>query len=277
LLTPEREREMSIAWRDRHDHAARDELAYSHLRLVLKIARSFTGYRLPLADMVAEGNVGLLRAIDRFDPERGVRLSTYASWWIRAAIQAHVLRSWSLVRIGTTTAQRRLFFNLRRLKIQLQNSDHGNLTPQTLSTIATKLQVREADVVEADMRLNAVDISLNAEPDVDSGCDFLDRLPDDSPGQEEALGDADEQMLRRARITEAIKRLTPREREIVFERHFRERPVAFEDLSHRYAVSTERLRQVEKRAIEKLRLAVTTISPKRARTEPLIGLLALSE
>lgn len=260
LLTQEREREVAIAWRDRRDHAARDELAYSHLRLVVKIARGFAGYRLPMADMVAEGNVGLLRAIDKFDPGYGVRFSTYAVWWIRAAIQAYVLRSWSLVKIGTTAAQRRLFFNLHRLKTQLQSSDRGSLTPETLSTIATTLQVRVSDVVEIDMRLNTVDSSLSAEPDGDGGNNGLDHLPDESPDQETALGDVDEQLHRRAIVAEALKRLTPREREIIVERHFRETPAPFDELSHRYAVSSERVRQIEMKAIKKLRLAVATNS-----------------
>lgn len=258
LLTQEREREIAIAWRDCRDRAARDELVHSHLRLVVKVARGFAGYRLPLADMVGEGNVGLLRAIDKFDPEYGVRFSTYAVWWIRAAIQAYVLRSWSLVRIGTTAAQRRLFFNLQRLKMQLQSSNPGSLTPEMLSTIAMKLEVRVSDVIEADMRLNTADSSLNASLDSGGGNDWLDSLPDDSPDQETALGDADEQLRRRAMVAEAMKRLTPREREIVIERHFRERPAAFEELSHRYAVTSERVRQIELKAINKLRLAVAT-------------------
>ena len=261
LLTQEREHEVAIAWRDRRDRAARDELAHSHLRLVVKIARGFAGYRLPLADMVAEGNVGLLHAIDKFDPEYGVRFSTYAVWWIRAAIQAYVLRSWSLVKIGTTAAQRRLFFNLHRLKTQLQSTDRGSLTPETLSTIATTLQVRVSDVVEIDMRLNTADSSLNAEPDSDGGNNWLDHLPDGSPDQETALGDVDEQLHRRAMVAEALKRLTPRERKIIVERHFRETPAAFEELSRRYAVSSERVRQIEMKAIKKLRLAVATNFP----------------
>lgn len=258
LLTQEREREVAIAWRDRRDHGARDELAHSHLRLVVKIARGFAGYRLPLADMVAEGNIGLLRAIDKFDPEYGARFSTYAVWWIRAAIQAYVLRSWSLVRIGTTAAQRRLFFNLQRLKMQLQSSNPGNLTSETLSAIATKLEVRVSDVVEIDMRLNTADSSLNTQPDGESGVDWLNLLPDDSPDQETALADANEQLHRRTTLVAAMTNLTLREREIVFERHFREQPTAFEELSHRYAVTSERVRQIELKAVNKLRLAVAT-------------------
>jgi RNA polymerase sigma-32 factor len=262
MLTPERELEIATAWHDRGDRAAREELTRSHLRLVVKIARGFKGYGLPLADLVAEGNIGLLHAIDKFEPQRGFRFATYAVWWIRASIQAYILRSWSLVKIGTTGAQKRLFFNLRRLKLQLQDPDKDGLLPETASMIATKLNVRESDVAEMDERLSAPDNSLNAHLAGDASTEWIDLLPDDRPDQETVVGEADEHARRHTLLKSAMARLGPREREIIVERRFKEKPVTLRELSDRYSLSPERVRQIEVRAIEKLRVALGAPSSK---------------
>lgn len=260
ILSAEREQEIAIAWRDQGDRAARDELARSHLRLVVKIARDFKRYGLPFADLVAEGNIGLLHAIDKFEPQRGFRFATYAIWWIRASIQAYILRSWSLVKIGTTAAQKRLFFNLRRLKSQLQDTDQDDLLPETISAIATKLNVHETEVVEMDDRLSTRDNSLNAYVTEDAATEWLALLPDDRPDQETVLGEADERLRRRALLDSAIGQLKPREREILVERRFKEKPTTLRELSNRFALTRERVRQIEVRAVEKLRVAVATNS-----------------
>jgi RNA polymerase sigma-32 factor len=257
LLTREREHEIAVAWHDRHDHAARDELAASYLRLVIKIASRFKGYGLPLADLVAEGNIGLLHAIDKFEPERGFGLASYAVWWIRASIQAYILRSWSVVKIGTTTAQKRLFFNLRRLKAQLQDAGHDELMPETISAIAKNLSVRESDVIEMDMRLGAADNSLNTPVAGDVATEWLERLPDDRPDQETLVGGANEDLRRHTLLRSALDGLKPREREIIVERRLTSKPATLRKLSDRYAVTPERVRQIEMRAMEKLRVAVT--------------------
>lgn len=257
VLTREREREIATPWHDRHDRAARDELAASYLRLVIKTANRFKGYGLPLADLVAEGNIGLLRAIDKFEPDRGFGLATYAVWWIRASIQAYILRSWSLVKIGTTAAQKRLFFNLRRLKAGLQDTDRDGLAPETISAVAKELGVREAEVVEMDLRLSRADSSLNAPVAGDVAIESLELLPDESPDQESQLGEANERTHRRALLRSALDGLKPREREILVERHLTAKPPTLRELSDRYALTPERVRQIEMRAIEKLRIAIS--------------------
>ena len=268
MLTPERERTIATAWHEHQDRSARDELARSHLRLVVKIAYGFKGYGLPLADLVAEGNIGLLHAIDKFEPERGFRFATYAIWWIRAAIQAYVLRSWSLVRIGTTAAQKRLFFNLRRLKQRLGTGDSDDLLPETISAIAASLDVRENEVVEMDDRLRAADNSLNTRLGSDAETEWLELLPDERPDQEAIIGEADERVHRRAMLDAAMTRLKPREREIIVARRFKDKPVTLSELSHRYALTRERVRQIEIKAIEKLRVAMTSTSAKAGAREP---------
>jgi len=257
MLSPEREQELARAWKDREDRDALEHLVGSHLRLVVKIARGFTGYGLPLADLVAEGNVGLMQAAEKFDPDRGFRFATYAMWWIRASIQEYILHSWSLVKMGTTAAQKKLFFNLRRLKGQMAELDQGDLPPEAVAKIATELDVPESEVIEMNRRLAGSDNSLNAVMGgVDGDSEWLDMLPDESPSQETIVGDRKELRQRREMLDVALKKLNPRERDIIFERRLKDEPSTLEELSHRYAVSRERIRQIEVRAFEKLQRAM---------------------
>ena len=259
MLSPEREQELARAWRDREDRDALKHLVGSHLRLVVKIARGFTGYGLPLADLVAEGNVGLMQAAEKFDPDRGFRFATYAMWWIRAAIQEYILHSWSLVKMGTTAAQKKLFFNLRKLKGQMAELEQGDLPPEAVTKIATELDVPEAEVIEMNRRLAGSDNSLNAlmgGAGADSDSEWLDMLPDEGPNQETIIGDRKELQQRRLMLDVALKKLNPRERDIIFERRLKDEPSTLEELSHRYAVSRERIRQIEVRAFEKLQRAM---------------------
>jgi len=258
MLSPEREQALARAWRDREDREALTQMVGSHLRLVVKIARGFTGYGLPLADLVAEGNVGLMQAAEKFDPERGFRFATYAMWWIRAAIQEYILHSWSLVKMGTTAAQKKLFFNLRRLKGQMAELEQGDLSPEAVSRIAADLAVPEAEVVEMNRRLAGSDNSLNALMGAgsDSDSEWLDMLPDESPSQETLVGERKELQQRREMLDVALKKLNPRERDIIFERRLKDEPSTLEELSHRYAVSRERIRQIEVRAFGKLQRAM---------------------
>lgn len=251
LLTAEREFEISTAWHDRNDRAALGELVGSHLRLVVKIARRFAGYGLSFSDLVAEGNVGLMRAAEKFDPARGFRFATYARWWIRASIQEYTLRSRSLVRIGTTTAQRRLFFNLRRLKASLETIEKNDMTPEAVTSIAAELGVQEGEVIDMNWRMGGRDNSLNT---IRSGTEdeWLEILPDERPSQEAVVIDLEERRRRHHILGSALKELGVREREIVVERRLRERPATLEELSHRYAVSPERVRQIEVHAFKKL-------------------------
>ncbi len=256
MLSLEREQELAIAWRDHGDRAALQQLVGSHLRLVIKIARGFSGYGLPLSDLVAEGNLGLMQAAEKFEPERGFRFATYAMWWIRAAIQEYVLHSWSLVKMGTTAAQKKLFFNLRKIKGRLEELEQGDLPAATVTAIATELDVPELEVVEMNRRLGGADTSLNAFVGAESDSEWLEMLPDERPSQETLLVDRDEFMQRKERLGDALKTLNPREREIIVERRLTDEPLTLEELSHRYAVSRERIRQIEVRALEKLRRAM---------------------
>lgn len=260
MLTPEREHEIAVAWRSAQDRAALDELVGSHLRLVIKVARGFTGYGLPFADLVAEGNIGLMQATNKFEPERGFRFSTYAMWWIRAAIQEYVLRSWSLVKIGTTGAQRTLFFNLRRLTAKLAAFEQGDLAPEATAMIAEHLRVAESAVVEMNRRLAGADASLNARVADDADGDLLERVPDERPDQEAVVGEAEETRWRRALLGMALEALDPRERAIVTARRLAEKPATYENLSQRFAVSHERIRQIETRAVAKMARSMTTVS-----------------
>jgi RNA polymerase sigma-32 factor len=263
MLTVEREREVAMAWRSRQDRTALDELVGSHLRLVIKVARGFAGYGLPLADLVAEGNIGLMQAAAKFEPERGFRFATYAMWWIRAAIQEYVLRSWSLVRIGTTAAQKKLFFNLRRAKAQLAAFEQGDLAPEAVAAIAEDLQVTENAVVEMNRRLAGTDASLNAPVVSESGSELLELVPDERPDQETALGEAEEVRRHRALLGMALETLNARERTIIVAHQLRERPATFEELSQQFAVSPERIRQIEVRAIAKLARSVANVTALR--------------
>ena len=252
MLTPEEELRLSKNWRDTEDMASAHRLVTSHLRLVAKIAMGYRGYGLPIGELISEGNVGMMQAVKRFDPERGFRLATYAMWWIRAAIQEYILHSWSLVKMGTTAAQKKLFFNLRRLKGQMQAIDEGDLQPEQVAKIAHALAVPEQDVINMNRRLAAPDHSLNAPLRADSEGEWQDWLVDNAESQEETIGDAEEMTGRKALLANALKTLNERERHILIERRLKDNPTTLEDLSQHYDISRERVRQIEVRAFEKL-------------------------
>ncbi|MCC7284145.1 MAG: RNA polymerase sigma factor RpoH [Acetobacteraceae bacterium] len=252
MLTPEEEYNLAKRWRTEEDLEAAHRLVTSHLRLVAKIAMGYRGYGLPLGELISEGNVGMMQAVKRFDPDRGFRLATYAMWWIRAAIQEYILHSWSLVKMGTTAAQKKLFFNLRRLKGQMQQIDDGDLPPEAVKKIARDLDVPEADVVSMNRRLTAPDHSLNAPVRADGDGEWQDWLVDDSESQETVLGEAQELNGRKALLANALKTLNDRERHILIERRLKDNPTTLEELSQIYGISRERVRQIEVRAFEKL-------------------------
>jgi RNA polymerase sigma-32 factor len=257
VMTPEEEVMLAKRWRKHGDQRAADRLVTSHLRLVAKIARNYRGYGFPLAELISEGNLGMMQAVKRFDPDRGFRLATYAVWWVRAAIHEYVVRSWSLVKIGTTAAQRKLFFNLRRLKSQLRAIDDGDLSPENARWIATDLVVPEAEVVSMNRRLAQPDHSLNARVAGESEEEWLALLPDNAPDQEAVISERAELEHRRRLIHLGLSHLADRERDILFARWFTDKPSTFDELSRRHAVSRERIRQIELRAIDKLRRAVS--------------------
>jgi RNA polymerase sigma-32 factor len=265
MLSPERENELALAWRDQRDEVALRQLVGSHLRLVIKIARGFAGYGLPLADLIAEGNVGLMQAAQKFDPDRGFRFATYAMWWVRAAIQEYILHNWSLVKMGTTAAQKKLFFNLRRLKGRMAELEQGDLSPATVTAIATELEVPEAEVVEMNRRLATGDSSLNAMIGGDTDTDWLDLLADERPSQEIVIAEADELALRRRLLGDAMEKLNDRERQILIERRLKDDPSTLEALSERFSVSRERIRQIEVRAFEKLQKGVKAAAQAMSR------------
>ena len=252
MLTAEEELELSRRWRDKQDMEAAHKLVTSHLRLVAKIAMGYRGYGLPVSELISEGNVGMMQAVKRFDPDRGFRLSTYAMWWIRAAIQEYILHSWSLVKMGTTAAQKKLFFNLRRLKGQMQAIDDGDLQPEQVERIAHLLDVPAEDVVNMNRRLSAADSSLNAPIKMDGDGEWQDWLVDDSDSQETAMGEREELSGRKALLATALETLTPRERHIISERRLKDNPATLEELSQHYGISRERVRQIEVRGFEKL-------------------------
>jgi RNA polymerase sigma-32 factor len=258
MLAQEEEYMLAKAWKEHQDAEAAHKLVTSHLRLVAKIAMGYRGYGLPLSELISEGNVGMMQAVKRFDPERGFRLATYAMWWIRAAIQEYILHSWSLVKMGTTAAQKKLFFNLRKLKGQLQAIEDGDLSPEHVKKIATELDVPEQDVINMNRRLMSPDHSLNAPLRAESEGEWQDWLVDETASQESSLGDRQELRLRQDLLREAIKTLMDRERDIIIERRLKEEPTTLEDLSQRYGISRERVRQIEVRAFEKLQKAIKT-------------------
>ena len=265
MLEPEEEYVLAKSWREHNDSAAAHKLVTSHLRLVAKIAMGYRGYGLPLGEVIAEGNVGLMQAVKRFEPERGFRLATYAMWWIRASIQEYILHSWSLVKIGTTAAQKKLFFNLRRMKGQLNALEEGDLAPETVKTIATKLDVSEQEVINMNRRLAAPDNSLNAPVRQDGDGEWQDWLVDDQPDQEARMGEDQEFSQRRELMTVALAGLAEREREILTERRLKEEPATLEDLSGKFGISHERVRQIEVRAFEKLQRAMRAAAREKAR------------
>jgi RNA polymerase sigma-32 factor len=256
MLSAEEELALSRAWRERGDLEAAHKLVTSHLRLVAKIAMGYRGYGLPLGELISEGNVGMMQAVKRFDPDRGFRLATYAMWWIRAAIQEYILHSWSLVKMGTTAAQKKLFFNLRRLKGQMQAIDDGDLQPEQVTKIATMLAVPEQDVVSMNRRLAAPDHSLNAPLRSDSEGEWQDWLVDETESQETAMAEREEMDGRKALLAGALKTLNERERHILLERRLKDNPTTLEELSQHYGISRERVRQIEVRAFEKLQKAM---------------------
>ena len=252
MLTPEEEYQLAKRWRDDGDQQAAHKLVTSHLRLVAKIAMGYRGYGLPVGELISEGNVGMMQAVKRFDPDRGFRLATYAMWWIRAAIQEYILHSWSLVKMGTTAAQKKLFFNLRRLKGQMAALEEGDLQPEQVAKIARTLQVPEQDVVSMNRRLSAPDHSLNAPVRADSEGEWQDWLVDEEENQESELAEREDMSNRRQLLNQALKTLNERERHILIERRLKEEPTTLEELSQQYNISRERVRQIEVRAFEKL-------------------------
>jgi len=268
MLDPDQEFMLAKRWTEHQDPDAAQTLVTSHLRLVAKIAMGYRGYGLPLSELISEGNVGMMQAVKRFDPDRGFRLATYAMWWIRAAIQEYILHSWSLVKMGTTAAQKKLFFNLRKIKGQLQAIDEGDLPPEIVTKIATQLEVPEADVISMNQRLSAPDHSLNAPLRAESEGEWQDWLVDTEASQETKLGDHEELGLRRDLLVNAMKTLNERERHILTERRLRDEPVTLEDLSHTYNISRERVRQIEVRAFEKLQKSIKQAAAGRRLLTP---------
>lgn len=247
---------LAKAWADHDDREAAHKMVTSHLRLVAKIAMGYRGYGLPVSDLISEGNVGMMQAVKKFDPERGFRLATYAMWWIRAAIQEYILRSWSLVKIGTTAAQKKLFFNLRRIKGRIQALDEGQLKPDQVEQIATELKVSEADVISMNGRLAGSDQSLNAPMRVDGEGEWQDWLVDDAPSQETIVAHNEEYKLRHKMLMSAMEGLNKREQDILTKRRLSDPVITLEELSKEYNVSRERIRQIEVRAFEKIQIAM---------------------
>ena len=256
MLEPQEEYMLAKGWREHGEVESAHKLVTSHLRLVAKIAMGYRGYGLPLNELISEGNVGMMQAVKRFEPERGFRLATYAMWWIRAAIQEYILHSWSLVKMGTTAAQKKLFFNLRKMKNQIKAVEEGDLTPEHVTKIATELNVAEDDVVQMNRRLAAPDHSLNAPLRIDGDGEWQDWLVDETASQEITLAESQELSQRKQLLERALKVLNPRERRILMERRLKEEPTTLEDLSKEYNISRERVRQIEVRAFEKLQKAI---------------------
>jgi len=260
MLTKDEEFMLAKRWSEHEDPEAAHRLVTSHLRLVAKIAMGYRGYGLPIGEVISEGNVGLMQAVKKFDPDKGFRLATYAMWWIRASIQEYILRSWSLVKMGTTAAQKKLFFNLRKAKSQISAFEEGDLHPEHLSAIATKLGVTEQDVTDMNRRLGG-DSSLNAPIRSDGESEWQDWLADDS--QETQLADSEERDIRMGLLQEAMEELTDREKHILTERRLKDDPVTLEELAGQYGVSRERVRQIEVRAFEKLQKAMRAAAMER--------------
>ena len=256
LLSAEEEFKLAKQWVEEEDVEAAHRMVTSHLRLVAKIAMGYRGYGLPLGELISEGNVGLMQAVKRFDPDKGFRLATYAMWWIKASIQEYILHTWSLVKIGTTAAQKKLFFNLRKLKGQLQAIEEGDLSPENVKKISTALNVPEGDVISMNRRLAGPDNSLNAPLRAENDGEWQDWLVDESASQEEVLSDSQELSNRRALLAEGMKTLNERERHIFTERRLQENPKTLEELSGEYDISRERVRQIEVRAFEKVQKAI---------------------
>ncbi len=270
MLEPEEEYMLAKAWVEREDSGAAHRLVTSHLRLAAKIAMGYRGYGLPQAEVISEANVGLMQAVRRFDPEKGFRLATYAMWWIRASIQEYILRSWSLVKLGTTSAQKKLFFNLRKVKARIGALEDGDLHPDKVKRIASDLGVSEEDVVSMNRRISGGDASLNSligGSNGDSATEWQDWLEDEDADQATAYEDKDELEVRRELLTEALAVLTEREQDILTQRRLQDQPVTLEVLSGQYGVSRERVRQIEVRAFQKLQQRVTELAREQGMLE----------
>ena len=258
MLTAEDEYNLAKDWLDKNNTKAAHKLVTSHLRLVAKIAMGYRGYGLPVADLIAEGNIGMMHAVKKFDPERGFRLATYAMWWIKAAIQEFVLRSWSQVKIGTTASQKKLFFNLRKIKSKINALDDGDLSPNQVNHIAKSLDVSEDDVISMNRRMLGGDHSLNAQMNKNDGeeTEWQDLLTDDRENQETLFEKHEEKTIRSKLMIDALNLLKSREKDIIVKRRLTDNPMTLEDLSQEYKVSRERIRQIENRAFEKLQEAM---------------------
>jgi RNA polymerase sigma-32 factor len=264
MLEKDEEFMLAKRWQQHQDTEAAHRMVTSHLRLVAKIAMGYRGYGLPIAEVISEGNVGLMQAVKKFDPDKGFRLSTYAMWWVRAAIQEYILRSWSLVKMGTTAAQKKLFFNLRRMKSQMQALEEGDLKPEQVEHIATKLGVTDAEVISMNRRLSGPDASLNAPMRADGESQWQDWLADDNADNaEDDLVESDEFDTRMTLLQEAMGGLNDRERHIIQERRLTEEPRTLEELADVYKVSRERIRQIEVRAFEKLQTEMKRLAEER--------------
>jgi len=267
MLEKDEEFMLAKRWQEHEDAEAAHRLVTSHLRLVAKIAMGYRGYGLPIAEVISEGNVGLMQSVKKFDPDKGFRLATYAMWWIRASIQEYILRSWSLVKMGTTAAQKKLFFNLRRMKSQMKALEDGDLRPDQVEEIATKLGVTDDDVISMNRRLSGPDASLNAPLRAESEAEWQDWLTDDdAESAEDELAESDEFDSRMALLQEAMSGLNERERHIIEERKLADEPKTLEDLAQVYNVSRERIRQIEVRAFEKLQTEMLRLAKEKGLT-----------
>jgi RNA polymerase sigma-32 factor len=270
LLEPEEEYMLAKRWVDHQDAQAAHKMVTSHLRLAAKIAMGYRGYGLPQAEVISEANVGLMQAVKRFDPEKGFRLATYAMWWIRASIQEYILRSWSLVKLGTTSAQKKLFFNLRKAKAKVGALEEGDLRPENVAQIAKDLSVTEDEVIDMNRRLSGSDASLNATvgSDGDSSTQWQDWLEDEDSDQAGAYEEKDELDARRALLVQAMSVLNDREKDVLMQRRLSEDPVTLEQLSESYGVSRERIRQIEVRAFEKLQAKMRELAKGKGMAVP---------
>ena len=270
LLEPEQEYMLAKRWADHQDAQAAHQLVTSHLRLAAKIAMGYRGYGLPQAEVISEANVGLMQAVKRFDPDKGFRLATYAMWWIRASIQEYILRSWSLVKLGTTSAQKKLFFNLRKAKAKVGALEDGDLRPEALKQIAKDLSVSETEVIDMNRRLSGGDASLNAivGSDGDSTTQWQDWLEDENSDQASDYAEKDEFDARHALLARAMAVLNEREKDVLIKRRLADEPVTLEELSESYGVSRERIRQIEVRAFEKLQQKMRELSREKGMTIP---------
>ena len=259
MLTAEEEYMLAKRYKEHGDSDAAHKLVTSHLRLVAKIAMGYRGYGLPVTDLISEGNVGIMQAVKRFDPEKGFRLATYAMWWIRAQIQEYVLHSWSLVKIGTTAAQKKLFFNLRKIKNQLTSIDSGNLSPENVREIATRLDVKEGEVIDMENRLFTSDQSLNVKLGEEHDTEWQDLIEDKQETHDRIIENKDELNYRRSLFSKAFEVLNEREKEIIKLRKLNENPLKLEDLSKKYKISRERVRQIEEKALEKIQKEISNI------------------